>query len=179
MSRRAPTAGSDLRFDIRELGRRTAAMNTVQRTAVAPEGMGVEMIGVPPGSPIDLELRFESVVEGVLVTGTAEVDLHGVCARCLRPIEFTELVDLMELFLYPGKEPDDEEASRVEGDEIDLEPVLRDAVVLDLPFTPVCADDCAGLCPECGQDLNLEPDHTHGEAVDPRWAELSALKSET
>lgn len=176
MSRRAHNAGSGLVFDIRELGRRIAATSTVSRTALAPEGMGIEMIGVPPGSPIELELRFESVVEGVLVTGTAEVLLQGVCARCLQPIEFTELVDLMELFLYPDKEPDDEDASRIEGDEIDLEPVLRDAVVLDLPFTPVCRDDCAGLCPECGQDLNQSPDHNHGDAVDPRWAKLSGLK---
>lgn len=178
MSRRAHHAGSGLVFDIRELGRRTAAIHTVTRTALAPDEMGIGMIGVPPGSPIQLELRFESVVEGVLVTGTAEVNLHGVCARCLQPIEFTELVDLMELFLYPGKEPDDKEASRIEGDEIDLEPVVRDAVVLDLPFTPVCRTDCAGLCPQCGQDLNQDPGHTHGNGVDPRWARLDDLISE-
>lgn len=175
MSQRGLNAKSDFVFEIRDLGRRVAGMSAVKRTAVAPEGIGIDVIGVPVGSPIDLDLRFESVIEGVLVTGTAEIVLRGVCARCLTEIEFTELVDLMELFLYPDKEPDDQEASRIDDETIDLEPVLRDAVVLDLPFTPLCREDCLGLCATCGANLNDDPDHDHGDEVDPRWAGLSGL----
>jgi len=136
-------------------------LKEVSRVAEAPEDLGIEVIGVPPGSPIDLDLRLESVVEGVLVTGTAVVRLQGNCARCLD-----------ELFCYPGKETDDPEALRIEDELIDLEPVLRDAVVLDLPFTPLCRPDCAGLCPECGANLNRTPDHSHAEPIDPRWVGL-------
>ena len=149
-------------------------MKQVTRVAEAPDGIGIDVIGVPPGSPIDLDLRFESVVEGVLVTGTAEVRLRGECARCLDEIATTDEIDIQELYCYPDRELDDAEASRIEGELIDLEPVLRDAVVLDLPFTPLCRPDCAGLCPHCGANLNRDPGHDHGEATDPRWAGLVA-----
>ncbi len=148
-------------------------MKTIQRVAEAPAGIGMDVIGVPPSSPVDLELRLESVVEGVLVTGTAVVQLQGQCARCLEQISYDEEVDLQELYLYPDKEPDDDEASRLEADLIDLEPLLRDTVVLDLPFTPLCRPDCAGLCLDCGANLNKDPDHRHDDHVDPRWAALT------
>ncbi len=148
-------------------------MKTIQRVAEAPSGIGMDVIGVPPGSPVALDLRLESVVEGVLVTGTAVVSLQGQCARCLEPIASPEEVDLQELYLYPDKEPDDDEASRVEGELLDLEPLLRDPVVLDLPYTPLCRPDCAGLCPDCGADLNDDPEHRHDDRVDPRWAGLT------
>lgn len=148
-------------------------MKTIQRVAEAPSGIGMDVIGVPPGSPVDLDLRLESVVEGVLVTGTAVVSLQGQCARCLAPIASPEEVELQELYLYPDKEPDDDEASRVEGELLDLEPLLRDTVVLDLPYTPLCRPDCAGLCPDCGADLNDDPEHRHDDRVDPRWAGLT------
>lgn len=165
---------SGLVFDTHELSRRAGVMKQVTRVADAPDGIGIDVIGVPPGSPIDFDLRFESVVEGVLVTGTAEVRLRGECARCLDEILDSVEIDIQELYCYPDKERDDAEASRIEGELIDLEPVLRDAVVLDLPFTPLCQPDCAGLCPQCGANLNRDPRHEHGEATDPRWAGLTA-----
>lgn len=173
MFNRHPDPRSGLVIDTHELGRRVGAMKEIQRVAEAPEGIGMDVIGVPPGSPIDLELRLESVVEGVLVTGTAVVALAGQCARCLERIASDEEVDLQELYLHPDKEPDDDEASRLEDELIDLEPLIRDTVVLDLPYTPLCRPDCAGLCPECGANLNTEPDHAHDDKVDPRWAGLS------
>ncbi len=173
MSHRQLNPRSGLVIDTHELGRRVGAMKEIQRIAEAPDGIGTDVIGVPPGSSVDFELRLESVVEGVLVTGTAEVTLTGQCARCLEPISFDEEVDLQELYLYPDKEPDDEEASRLEDDLFDLEPLLRDTVVLDLPYTPLCRPDCAGLCPDCGADLNADPDHAHDDRIDPRWAGLT------
>lgn len=176
---RLPDPRSGLVLDTHELSRRAGTLKEVTRVAEAPADLGIEVIGVPPGSPVDLSLRLESVVEGVLVTGTAKVRLSGNCARCLDEISRTEEVDLQELFCYPGKELDDAEALRIEGELIDLEPVLRDAVVLDLPFTPLCRPDCAGLCPDCGANLNRDPDHGHAESTDPRWAGLEGWTEPT
>jgi len=170
---------SGLVFDIHELGRHAGEMKQVHREAPAVEGMGNDMIGVPVGSPIRLDLRLEAVVEGILVTGVAEVQLAGECARCLKSLGSVESVDVQELFLFPDKDTDDDEASRVEGDFVNLEPVLRDAVVLDLPFIPLCDRDCAGLCPRCGADLNADPQHDHGGEIDPRWVGLAGWTNDT
>ncbi len=133
------------------------------------------MLGVPPGSDIVLDLRLESVMEGVLVSGTGAVRLAGQCARCLEPIADSLVVDLQELYVYPGSDATEDEASRLADDLIDLEPLLRDAVVLALPFNPLCSPDCPGLCPECGARLADDPEHEHGETIDPRWAALRDL----
>ena len=146
-------------------------MRTFRRTAGAPADLGIGVIGVPEGSPVELDVKLEAVGEGVLVTGTAVVTLVGECTRCLRPISDSMEIDIQELFYYPGNEPDDE-AARNEGERIDLEPVLRDAVVLDLPFAPLCTQDCRGICAVCGADLNDDPDHSHGDEPDPRWGSL-------
>lgn len=165
---------SPLVLEIHELNRRAGTMKEIHRTVEAPADLGIDMIGVPQGSDIDLDLRLESVVEGVLVTGTAEVTLAGECARCLVKFEDDESYDLQELYFYPEKEAD-EDASRIQDDTIDLDPALRDAVVLDLPFSPLCRDDCLGLCSECGAVLNDDPDHSHGEVIDSRWEGLTTL----
>ncbi|MFC5906798.1 YceD family protein [Streptacidiphilus monticola] len=165
-------------------------MRTVTRSVPAPADLGNEVIAVPEGSPIELELRLESVIEGVLVTGTASASAKGECVRCLEPVEEDLDVRFQELYYYPeaadrfggvsdsDEEEEDEEASRLEGDLFDLEPVLRDAVVLALPLQPVDQDDCLGLCSECGARLSDDPDHHH-DAVDPRWAALQGLSAAT
>jgi uncharacterized protein len=146
--------------------------------------MGIAMARVPEGSPIELDLRLESVLEGILVSGTADLEIGAECSRCLDPFDWHEEVDLTELFRYPPtdahgavvEEPDDSEdpLPEVQDDLIDLLPVLRDAVVLDLPLAPLCREDCPGLCPECGVRLADDPQHAH-ESTDPRWAALTAL----
>jgi len=174
-------------FDTHELGRRPGAMRRVSRTVEAPEGFGLDVIGVPAGAAVQLDLRLESVVEGVLVSGTASTEVKGECVRCLEPVGRELDVDLQELYYYPeaadriaadlaeaGEEADEDDTSRLEGDLFDLQPVLRDAVVLALPLQPVCRDDCPGLCPECGVRLADDPGHHH-DAVDPRWAALQGL----
>ena len=164
-------------LDTRELGRRPGSQRMVTLTAEAPAELGIEILRVPEGSPVDLDLRLEAVMDGVLVTGTATADLEGECARCLEPIEDDVTVDFQELYLYDPADGDDEDddVSRLEGDLLDLEPVLRDAVVLALPFQPLCRDDCPGLCAECGARLADDPDHRHDDAVDPRWSALADL----
>lgn len=173
MTPRMPDPRSGLVLDTHQLSRRVGEMLEVKRVAEAPADLGIGIIGVPLGSPIELDLRLSSVGEGVLVTGTAVVHLVGSCTRCLNEIASTEVIDVQQLFCYPGKELDDADANRIEGESIDLEPTLRDEIVLDLPFTPLCRPDCAGLCPECGTNLNTDPGHNHGEAIDPRWNQLS------
>jgi uncharacterized metal-binding protein YceD (DUF177 family) len=163
--------------DLRELGRRAGSMLEVERALPAPAGWRVELIGVPEGAQVELRLRLESVMEGVLVSGEADVPVVGSCARCLEPVEDTLELDLQELFAYSGSTTEatseEDEVRRVEGDHLDLAPMVRDAVVLALPLAPVCTDDCRGLCVGCGQRLDdLPPDHTH-EVIDPRWAGLA------
>jgi uncharacterized protein len=166
-------------LDTRELGRRPGSQRQKSFSAPAPADLGIEVLRVPEGSPVEFDIRLEAVMEGVLVTGTASAGLDGECVRCLEPIHDEIEVDFQELFVYEEKddETDDEDSgtSRLEGDLLDLEPLLRDAVVLSLPFQPLCQDDCPGLCIECGARLADDPDHQHEESIDPRWAALQGL----
>ena len=164
-------------LDTRELGRRAGSMRTVQRTVSAPAGWELDLVGVPAGSEVQLDLRLEAVMDGVLVSGTVAAPIRAECGRCLAPVEDEVDVDVQELFAYDPA-PDGDEISLVEGDLINLEPVLRDAVVLALPLNPVCRDDCAGLCAGCGEPLaDLPAGHGHDD-IDPRWAALAALDTE-
>lgn len=173
-----PDRRSPLVLEVHELGRRAGACKRIDTTVPAPADLGIEVIGVPEDSDIELNLLLQSVSEGVLASGTATVRLHGQCARCLESIEEEETFDVQELFFYPGREMEEGE-SVVVDDLIDLEEVLRDAVVLELPFTPLCGQDCLGLCPDCGFNRNLDPEHGHGDWIDPRWEKLSELGGDT
>ena len=153
-------------------------MVTLRETVPSPSRIGVELIAIEPGAPLDLDLRVESVSEGVLVTGTVAAPTVGECARCLTTVRGQVEVVLTELFAYPQSTTEatteDGEVGRVVDDTIDLEQSIIDAVALDLPFSPVCRPDCPGLCPECGVVLATEPGHHH-ERVDSRWAKLAGL----
>jgi DUF177 domain-containing protein len=169
-------------FDVRPLGRRPGSMREQRRRLPAPAGLGSDLIGVPEGAPLAVDVRLESVTEGVLVTGTVTAPLAGECARCLDPITDELVAEVVELFAYPDSVTDEtssaDEVLRIEGDLLDLEPVVRDVVVTALPWTPLCRPDCAGLCPTCGRRLDeLPADHTH-ESIDPRWAALAAMQTE-
>jgi uncharacterized protein len=160
-------------FDVRDLGRRAGSMMETGRTVPAPADLGGGVAVVQPGTDMVLELRFEAVVEGVLVSGTVSVTVTGECARCLEPVEWDQTVAITELFLHePG--PEEEELPVLDGDFLDLEPVVRDAVVLALPLAPLCRADCPGLCVECGARLADDPTHGH-DRIDPRWAGLAGL----
>ncbi|MBP5936567.1 YceD family protein [Streptomyces acidiscabies] len=175
-------------FDTHELGRRPGALQRLTREIDAPKDLGIQgVVGVPEGAPVELELRLESVMDGVLVTGTARAQAEGECVRCLEPVGLEVDADFQEMFSYPDAddrgrpkaEPvddaeEDEDTLFIEDGLFDLESVLRDAVVLALPMQPVCQDDCQGLCSECGARLSDDPDHRH-DAVDIRWAALQGL----
>ncbi|SCG37332.1 YceD family protein [Micromonospora inositola] len=170
---------SPLVLDTRDLPRRPGALRTVKRVVPAPADLGVELIGVPEGADLDLDLRLESVSEGVLVSGTISGPVKGECGRCLREIDDSMVVNVQELYAYENSTTDtttdEDEVGRMQDDLIDLEPALRDAVVLTLPTNPLCREDCPGLCPECGVHWDdLPADHSH-QQIDPRWAGLSQL----
>ncbi len=160
-----------------DLSRQPGAMRPLELSAPAPADLGIALLGVPEGSPVRLDLRLEAVMEGILVSGVAQVSLTGECARCLEPLEQELEAPLQELFAYPENDIGDDSAGQLDGEYLDLEPVLRDAVVTALPFQPVCREDCPGLCTECGARLADDPDHAHPDQVDPRWAALADLQA--
>lgn len=178
-------ARSPLVVSTHDLGRSAGSYRELVRTVPAPAALGTDVIGVPEGAEIALDLRLEAVTDGVLVTGDVTVPVHGECSRCLREIDDEQTVTLTELYYYPARkatllEEGDEEAEDLPellGEDIDLEPTVRDAVVLALPFRPLCRPDCAGLCADCGVRLDdAEPGHHH-EHLDPRWAALEGLRA--
>jgi uncharacterized protein len=163
-------------FDTRALGRQAGAAREETRTIPAPDSLRVELAGVPTGADVDLSVRLEAVSEGVLATGTATAPVVGECARCLEPLTSSVEASFQELYHYePGPAEDDEDDLLLDGDLLDLEPVLRDAVVLALPLSPLCTDDCPGLCAQCGVRLADAPGHRHDDAVLPQWEALRQL----
>lgn len=170
---------SPLVVSVTNLIHRPGTMETLTEVLPAPADLGNTLIGVEEGSDIDLDIRMESVVDGILVTGSVVVDVHGECSLCLDPIDYEMSANIQELFVFekaPAGGPEDEvdEQYAVEDDSIDLEPALRDAVILQLPFQPVCRDTCQGLCADCGARLEDDPGHHH-EVLDPRWSALQGL----
>jgi uncharacterized protein len=159
-------------IDTRELGRRPGAMRAYHRDVQLSAGIGLDVIGIASGDEVSLDVRLESVMEGVLVSGTASAPVTGQCARCLDPLVDRLEVELIELFAYPDSATDNstdpDEVSRVVDGLVDLEQVVRDAVLLALPQAPLCSEDCPGLCPECGgKRAELGTDHRH-EKMDSR-----------
>ncbi|MCV7306964.1 YceD family protein [Mycobacteroides immunogenum] len=159
------------------LGRRPGSMREIERTFASPVRIGNDLIAIPEGADVDMDLRVESVSEGVLVTGTISGDLAGECSRCLEPISGHADASLTELFAYPDSETEatteEDEVHRVVDGLVDLEQTIVDAIVPDLELAPVCRPDCPGLCPDCGIALaTAEPGHHH-DKIDPRWAKLA------
>ncbi len=148
-------------FDTRALG--PGSVRTEDRTVPAPAGMGVELVSIPAGADLQLHVQLEGVAEGTLVTATATAPLTGECARCLEPVTSATQVRLQELFSYQAPADSDADGYLQDGDLLDLEPALRDALVLELPLAPLCSGDCPGLCIECGVRL-ADAGAGHGHA---------------
>jgi uncharacterized protein len=171
-------------LDTRDLPRQPGSVRARTRVVPAPKDLGGELIAVPEGADLELDLSMTSVSEGVYVSGVVRGPVHGECGRCLRDIDESSEFSIQELFLFEDSETDDagddedsdtDETGRMQGDLIDLEPAVRDAVVLALPVNPLCRQDCPGLCPDCGVHVDeLPADHSH-ELDDPRWAALRNL----
>jgi uncharacterized protein len=173
-SKAATAKPAPILLETHELSRRPGEQWHVEREYSAPADLGVDLIGVPAGTPLRLELDLTSVGDGILVNGNVSTPLVAECARCLTSFDDEGTFTIEEFYYYPGKDAE-EGAMFVENDQLDLEPAIRDAIVLNLPFAPLCRDDCAGLCVRCGANLNEDPQHSHGPETDPRWSGLSGL----
>ncbi|WP_228003275.1 YceD family protein [Nocardia australiensis] len=180
-SRRMPDAFFVL--DTRSLGRRPGTMRELRRTVTTKDRIGLDLIAIPAGSEVELDLMLQAVSEGVLVTGTVSGETAGECTRCLEPFTAEIELNLTELFAYPDsateQTTEDDEVHRLVDDTIDLEPVIIDAIGLELPLQPLCSPDCPGLCSECGVRMAIAgSDHGH-EILDPRWAGLAKFATES
>ena len=179
-----PDLASPWVFSTRELGRRAGAMRAYHREVPAPaeeRRIGLDVIAVPAGAPIVLDVRLEAVTEGVYVSGTVSVPLVGECARCLDELTDQLTVELGELFAYPDsvtdETTDDDELPRVVDEHVDLEQTVRDAIVLALPLAPLCSATAPASARTAGERrADLEPGHRH-EILDPRWAALHERSS--
>lgn len=172
-------------IDTRPLGRRPGSLSELERTILAPDNYGLDLIAVPRGAQLAIEMRLEAVLDGVLVTADVHAPVRGECVRCLEPVDSTVSAHLVELWSYPeqahrfartaGPAGDGADLRQLDGDLLDLEPALRDAICLALPASPLCRPDCGGLCVACGIRLDdAGPGHQHAQ-TDPRWAALGQL----
>jgi uncharacterized protein len=169
----SPTIDNPFAVPVFDLMHRPGETRERDLDVIVPEDFGSELIGVRKGAEMRINTRLESLHDGVLVSAEIDSIAAGECGRCLIDIELPVEVDIQELFAYSFDEAFD---YTVVDDHIDLEPLIRDAVVLSLPFQPVCQEDCLGLCPQCGVRLLDNPGHEHEEPIDPRWAALAGLE---
>jgi len=189
-------APDSFKLNTYELPRRAGEMKEYELDIVVKENFGVELISVLAGEVIEIDARLESVTEGVLLSADVYAVAQGECIRCLDPVEIVIERKVQELYNY---EPTNERGKKkrksstedltsedldvadefmMDGDILDLETPVRDAIVLSLPSNPVCNQDCLGLCPECGGKwADLPEDHAH-EVIDARWASLGGLTLE-
>ena len=176
------------RFNTSELPRRAGEMREYQLDIHLEQPIGIDVIAVPAGA-LRLDLRIESVDEGVLATGKFETSAKGECIRCLDPISLPIAKSFQELYAYKSerdakhksenKSEDQDDELLMDGDFIDLENPIRDAIVLSLPINPVCDESCEGLCPECGEKWReLPKEHSHDQ-IDTRWSALKGLLGES
>ncbi|MFT4258615.1 YceD family protein [Microbacterium sp.] len=157
---------------VRDIVRRPGEMREHRLVVALAEQWGEGIVALAAGSELDLDVRLESVHEGILVSGIADGEYSGECGRCLTPIVRPVEVEFQELFAYPGEEETDFE---VQDDHVDLETLVRDAAVLSLPFQPVCQPDCLGLDPRTGEKLTVSTGSEPETPIDPRWSALQQI----
>lgn len=162
-------------ISVRDIVRKPGQMREHSLDAPFGDEVGEGLAKVAADAPIELDVRLESVHEGILATGTASVAAQATCSRCLVEFDLDVDVDFLELFAYDGQSESD---YLVVDDIVDLLPVVRDAVVLALPFQPVDRPDCAGLDPVTGERLEPGTAYVPPETTDPRWAALQGFSAD-
>lgn len=178
MSKRVrPRQGDPLVFSSQQIHRQPGSSEKIRRDVEIPGEWHNEVSSAEEGMSISTDFLLESVHDGILVAATTRIPVTADCVRCLKPLAWSQDIAVQQFFAYPESEPEagDENADDVatmDGDVLDLSTSFRDAVVLALPLTPKCSEDCPGLCSECGFMLAEDPDHKH-ERLDPRWSALA------
>ena len=170
------SAPSPYVVNVRDLVHRPGEMRERELDFGVPDKLGEGAASVAAGEQLHLGLRLEGLHDGVLVTGEVDTVAHAECVRCLDPVEIDVEVDFQELFAYSATEAFD---FVVRDDQLDLEPVVRDAVVLSLPFQPVCRPDCPGLDPVTGERLPDGYERPVEQELDPRWAALEGFRADS
>ncbi len=161
-------------LNVLEVVRRPGTRKVVQLTAPVGE-LVIGDVTLPEGTEVTLDLILESLSDGVTVSGNISAPWQAECRRCLGDASGRADVDVQELF---QKTPASEDIYEFDGEQLDLEPLAREAIVFELPIAPLCKPDCAGLCAECGANRN-EHDCGHTSTpTDARWSGLDALKSQ-
>lgn len=166
-----PTA--PFHINVFDVSHRIGEEREVQLDETLTERWGEGVAYVPVGETVSVDVRLEGLHDGILVSAEAETEATGECVRCLDPVSIPVRVEFQELFAYS---PTEELEFSVHDNHVNCEPLVRDAVVLSLPFQPLCDEDCLGLDPETGEKLT-EPRAQNAESIDPRWAALEALAS--
>jgi uncharacterized protein len=172
-----------------ELPRRAGELKEYELDIEAPTRIGVPLIAIPEGDVIEADIRLESVTEGILLSAEIYAVAIGECIRCLDVVEVVVDRKIQELYRYEPtnekgrkKKRDDEDVDldmedelQMEGDLMNLEIPIIDAIILTLPVNPLCSEECLGLCPDCGEKwATLPEDHAH-EVIDARWSGLENL----
>ncbi len=165
------SASLGLRILVADLVRRPGSSRPIELDEPLAD-LEVRACVVPPDAPVHVAVQLERIPEGLVVRGVVEASWTAECGRCLRPIDGRLAVGVDELY---EQEPVEGETYQLEHDHIDLEPLVRDALLLELPPAPLCRPDCAGLCPECGIDRNEMSCSCRTDDLDPRWAALRSL----
>ena len=157
---------------IKELMKHPGNMREMVLVASLGEEIGTPVAKLKSGQELEIDLRLESVHEGILATAEVSTIVQLVCSRCLDEINLDFEVDFQELFAYSSSSDDE---LLVKNEQIDLEQVVIDSVISNLPFQPLCSPDCLGLCSECGKKLVEDPNHEHQRPVDSRFEALKDL----
>jgi uncharacterized protein len=167
-------SGNPFLVNVSRLRRSPGAVDRVRRSGVLP-GLRVTESRVADDADVLVDAALEAAGPDILVIADIDTRWVGDCRRCLRPVTGEIHAHARELY---EERSDGEETYPLRGDQVDLAPLARDAVLLELPLAPLCQEDCQGLCPECGADRN-EGDCGHAMvASDPRWAALDALRTD-
>ena len=166
-----------LLIGVTELRRRPGTQREVE-VAAPVEGLAITTARVPEGAEVEVVGLLEAIEGAITLTGTVRAPWVAECRRCLDEVTGLAEVEVSEVF---ETRPTPGETYPIDGDDIDLEPVVRDAVLLHLPLAPLCREDCRGPAPEvfpalpADEDLPAEDD---APARDPRWAALDVLREE-
>ncbi|MDR0848522.1 MAG: YceD family protein [Propionibacteriaceae bacterium] len=166
-------------ISLRDLRRTEGATKEFALSEPVGDALEVGLVHIPSDRVVEAQGVLEAVGDGVWVDGEASAEVDAQCSRCLTDFSYTTQAEIKELFVYEdfAEQYADEDVSFVKDDAIDLEPAIRDCLILDQPLVTLCRPDCQGLCPECGANLNDEPEHSHPDTTDSRWSGLASWGS--